>query len=189
MDYSKKTVKQLRQLAKELGIKPIPRLKAALVSALTAATGKNTSKQQTEGKNTSKQQTESDIIKCGGKGVTTHSLRATLLEGGHLDKYQYGGSMLSFDKLRDICMKLREATPEIKELLTTSKDVEKAMEGDEYALIIKEHDSDLFEAVKDIVPFIPDVRGLLGNNDTFGEGFRLGLEWNSWKVLYEEVNG
>jgi len=73
MDRSRITVKELRVLAKQLGIKPIPRLKKDLVEAVEAAERSKPAQKKKQ------VQKKKDHIACGGAGVDNTRNNLTIL--------------------------------------------------------------------------------------------------------------
>ncbi len=188
MEHGKKTVKDLRVLAKTLGIKPIPRLKKDLISAVVTAEGSN----GVEGSKVMKKDATDvppvigEVIKCSGAGVTKRKLRESLSEAGLLAAHRSDGLFLSFSELQKICMGHRSDKLEgPKESQLPEIDEEKILAENKFALIIKEQDPDLYEAVKNVATFIPNPRRTL--TDAKGS-VSLDVEWKPWMTLYDEIN-
>ena len=141
------TVVNLREIARTLGVHPIPRRKKDIIERIRSSN--NVEKLQDLVKE------HKNGIRCSGAGVTKAKLLKQLREEGLLGGYRNRGGGLQLSELKKIC---RESKPN-KDLPIPLQEEE--ILADEHAALIKERDPDLYSSSKEIIPFIPNPRDLL----------------------------
>lgn len=179
-----KNVKQLREIAKRLQIKPLPSRKTDIIDAILVFP-EDEVRDAIERPWVPAAPTEEPTIPIECKG-TKKSLLAYLRAQNALTEYRDEGADLSLLELQKVCIEYH-AMPKIEEEKITN----------EYRLLIQELDPDLFAVVKDFLSFIPDPRALLSTERP--DSIRLlsaevlspdkRVLWNPWRELYEEING